>query len=323
MNIPRQSASAPALSVIVPVRDAEAALPRLCDSLYPFLDGLGRAYEVVFVEHGSRDRSATLLHQQHKLRPDVTRVLLGRGQSGEEAAILAGLGVCRGERAIILPTDLGLAPEAIAKLLARMDLGHDFVAGVRRWPGIPGWQARLTKAETWLRARLGGVRITDPDCGLSGYDRELIDLLTSDGAVPELVPALACRVARDPAEVEVEYVPTQAARSIGSWFEQAHRHLNLLLGPSRLPLRVFSVLAVGLALLALAIALLVALLGLLVAGDEALGLLLGLLLTSLVLFGLGIIGFYLDRLPGILHGKAGFPLIAHLRPKLKGEPSDD
>ncbi len=79
----------------------------------------------------------------------------------------------------------------------------------------------------------------------------------------------------------------------------------------------------GSALLALAIALLVTLLGLLVAGDEALGLLLGLLLTSLVLFGLGIIGFYLDRLPGILHGKAGFPLIAHLRPKLKGEPSDD
>ncbi|HEY3553907.1 MAG TPA: glycosyltransferase, partial [Casimicrobiaceae bacterium] len=66
----------PDLSVVIPVYNEEAALAALFARLYPALDSLGVAYEVIFVNDGSRDRSAALLKDQFLARPDVTRVIL-------------------------------------------------------------------------------------------------------------------------------------------------------------------------------------------------------------------------------------------------------
>ena len=65
---------APELSVVIPVYNEEEVLPALFARLYPALDALARDYEIVFVNDGSRDRSAALLGAQFELRPDVTRV---------------------------------------------------------------------------------------------------------------------------------------------------------------------------------------------------------------------------------------------------------
>ena len=67
---------APEVSVIVPVYNEEAGLPALFARLYPALDGLATRYEVVFVNDGSRDRSAALLREQWEKRPETTRVIL-------------------------------------------------------------------------------------------------------------------------------------------------------------------------------------------------------------------------------------------------------
>ena len=54
----------PELTVVIPVYNEEAGLAGLFARLYPALDALGRSYEIVFVNDGSRDRSAALLRQQ-------------------------------------------------------------------------------------------------------------------------------------------------------------------------------------------------------------------------------------------------------------------
>src|SRR4051812_20643383 len=64
------------LSVVIPVYNEEEGLPALFTRLYPALDALGIAYEVIFVNDGSRDRSAAILKDQYLARPDVTRVVL-------------------------------------------------------------------------------------------------------------------------------------------------------------------------------------------------------------------------------------------------------
>ena len=62
------------LSVIIPVYNEEAALPALFERLYPALDKLALPYEVIFVNDGSRDRSAAVLNSQFEARPDVTQI---------------------------------------------------------------------------------------------------------------------------------------------------------------------------------------------------------------------------------------------------------
>ena len=75
--------AAPTLSVVIPVFNEEAGLPALFERLYPALDALGIAYEVIFVNDGSRDRSAALLREQWERRRDVTRVVLFNANYGQ------------------------------------------------------------------------------------------------------------------------------------------------------------------------------------------------------------------------------------------------
>ena len=130
------------LSIVIPVYNEEAGLPALFARLYPALDALGLAYEVIFVNDGSRDRSAAILREQFARRPDVTRVVLLNGNFGQHLAIMAGFERCRGERVVTLDADLQNPPEEIGKLLAQMDQGHDYVGGVRRLRQDP-WLRRM------------------------------------------------------------------------------------------------------------------------------------------------------------------------------------
>ena len=123
--------AAPKVSVVIPVYNEEAVLPALFARLYPSLDALGASYEVIFVNDGSSDRSAALLRGQFEIRPDVTRVILFNGNFGQHLAIIAGFEASRGERVVTLDADLQNPPEEIAKLLAKMDEGYDYVGSVR------------------------------------------------------------------------------------------------------------------------------------------------------------------------------------------------
>src|SRR5438045_6680587 len=106
------------LSVVIPVYNEEAGLGSLFARLYPALDALGISYEVVFVNDGSRDRSAAMLREQFQKRPDVTRVVLFNGNFGQHMAIMAGFEYVRGQRVVTLDDDLQNPPEEIGKLLA-------------------------------------------------------------------------------------------------------------------------------------------------------------------------------------------------------------
>ena len=328
MNISPKTASVPTLSVILPLSDVESVLPALGDALYGYLDSLGRSYEVVFVGHGRGERAATLLHQQYRLRPDVTRVLLGRGLASAAAASLAGFVASKGQRIISLPANPGLVPEIVGQVVDLLDVGHDFVAAKRSPAALPGWRAWLARAERGLRARLGGIGISDPAYGIFGFSRDLLAVVTTQppGLQPELIPALAFRLARQPTEVELDLrkfsSPDRASRNgplqsppLVPRIERAFTYLNLWYGSTPWLLRAFTVLATGLALMALGAAVLVTLFTLLTASQDTFWLLSGLLFTGFTLFGLGLFGVYLDRLPAQWHGEPGFITSQHLRPK--------
>ena len=143
----------PQLSVVIPVYNEEGGLPALFGRLYPALDALGVGYEVIFVNDGSRDRSAALLREQWEARPDVTRVVLFNANYGQHLAIVAGFERCRGERIVTLDADLQNPPEEIGKLLAAMDAGHDYVGGVRRTREDSWWRRVASTAMNRLRER--------------------------------------------------------------------------------------------------------------------------------------------------------------------------
>ena len=120
------------LSVVIPVYNEEGNLPTLFARLYPVLDSLGRAYEIIFTNDGSADAPAELLADQHQRRPDVTRVIEFKANYGQHMAIMAAFERVRGDVIVTLDADLQNPPEEIPKLLEKTDAGYDCVGGVRQ-----------------------------------------------------------------------------------------------------------------------------------------------------------------------------------------------
>ncbi len=83
------------------------------------------------LDDGSHDRSAALLRQQYKLRPD-TRVVLFGTNAGQHMAIMAGFEACAARASSLWMPTCRTRPRKSPRLLAEMDQGHDYVGSIRR-----------------------------------------------------------------------------------------------------------------------------------------------------------------------------------------------
>src|SRR5882762_1664887 len=177
------------LSVVIPVYNEEQGLAALFARLYPALDALNVGYEVIFVNDGSRDRSAALLREQFARRPDVTRVVLLNGNFGQHLAIMAGFERTRGERVVTLDADLQNPPEEIARLLAKMDEGHDYVGSVRRARQDTAFRRSASRMMNALRERITRIRMTDQGCMLRAYSHDIVAAINQCEEVNTFIPA--------------------------------------------------------------------------------------------------------------------------------------
>jgi undecaprenyl-phosphate 4-deoxy-4-formamido-L-arabinose transferase len=292
--------STPQVSIVIPVYNEEAVLPALFARLYPALDALGVAYEIVFVNDGSRDRSAALLREQFQQRPDVTRVILFNGNFGQHMAILAGFERVRGQRIVTLDADLQNPPEEIGKLLAKMDEGHDYVGSIRRMRQDAAWRRWASKAMNRLRERITRIHMTDQGCMLRAYDRPIIDAIRASREVSTYIPALAYSFSHNPAEVEVEHEERHAGESKYSLYKLVRLNFDLVTGFSVLPLQLFSLFGIFVSLVSIAVYLIVIVQRLL-AGEGGIGVIwdrdiLEFFLIGVQLFGMGLIGEYVGRI---------------------------
>jgi undecaprenyl-phosphate 4-deoxy-4-formamido-L-arabinose transferase len=293
--------AAPQLSVVIPVYNEEAVLPALFARLYPALDALGVAYEVIFVNDGSRDRSAALLREQFQKRPDVTRVILFNGNFGQHMAILAAFERVRGQRVVTLDSDLQNPPEEIAKLLARMDEGHDYVGSIRRMRRDAAWRRWASKAMNRMRERITHIKMTDQGCMLRAYERPIIDAINSSREASTYIPALAYSFAHNPTEVEVEHEERHAGESKYSLYKLIRLNFDLVTGFSVLPLQIFSLFGIFISLVSLGVYVVVIIQRVLAGTYDGVWVIwdrdiLQFFLTGVVLFGLGLIGEYVGRI---------------------------
>jgi len=291
----------PVLSVVIPVYNEEAVLPALFARLYPALDALGVSYEIVFVNDGSRDRSAALLREQFQKRPDVTRVVLFNGNFGQHMAIMAGFEYVRGSRVVTLDADLQNPPEEIAKLLARMDEGHDYVGSIRMHRQDAAWRRWASRATNQLRERITHIRMTDQGCMLRAYDRPIVDAIRASREVSTFIPALAYSFAHNPTEVEVQHDERQAGESKYSLYKLIRLNFDLVTGFSVLPLQLFSLFGIFVSIVSVAVYVIVIAKRILAGEADSLWVIwdrdiLEFFLAGVTLFGLGLIGEYVGRI---------------------------
>ena len=308
----------PAVSVVIPVYNEEEVLQALFDRLYPVLDVSGETYEIIFVNDGSRDRSAQLLAAQFHLRPDVTRVVLFNGNFGQHMAIMAGFEHVRGAIAITLDADLQNPPEEIPRLVEAIRAGHDYVGTIRRQREDSTFRRIASRAMNGLRERITRIQMTDQGCMLRAYDRALIDTLNACHEVNTFIPALAYTFAASPTEIEVAHEERFAGESKYSVYKLIRLNFDLVTGFSIVPLQWFSIIGTLLSLFSGALFVLL-LVRRFVLGSEVEGVFtlfaLQFFLTGIMLFGIGLMGEYVGRIQQEVRNRPRYRISAVLEAK--------
>ncbi|MDE2305425.1 MAG: glycosyltransferase [Gammaproteobacteria bacterium] len=293
------SSRTPKLSVVIPVYNEEAVLPTLFARLYPALDALQIAYECVFVNDGSRDRSAALLRDQFSRRPRETRVVLFHANFGQHSAVMAGLAYARGEYIVTMDADLQNPPEELGRIVAKLDEGYDYVGTIRQQRQDVLWRRVLSRAINRLREWITPVRITDQGCMMRGYSRSVVHALNETREVNTFIPALASLYALRPVEIPIAHEERFAGASKYSLYSLIRLNFDLITGFSVVPLQLFSMIGMAISLLSALLVLYLALQRLFLGPQvEGVFTLFGILffLVGIALFGIGLLGEYVGRI---------------------------
>jgi len=290
----------PYISIVIPVHNEQEVLEELYARLTATLDKLGKTYEVILVNDGSTDRSASMLQELHRRRPDQFRVIEFNGNYGQHMAIMAGFERVRGEIIITMDADLQNPPEEIDKLVAAMEAGHDVINTYRQDRQDSWWRLQVSKWHNNIRAwMMPKLKMRDEGCMLRAYRRHIVDLMASTGESTTFIPALALTYASNPTEVGVMHAERSAGTSSYNFYKLIRYNFDLVTGFSVFPLQVFTMIGLFVSLCSFAFVVFL-LLRRLIIGPEVQGVFslfaIMFFLLGIVLFGLGIVGEYVGRI---------------------------
>jgi dolichol-phosphate mannosyltransferase len=288
----------PEISVVVPCYNEEVVLPETIRRLTATLEKLGRAYEIVCVDDGSRDGTPRVLADAHAADPRVRVVRMSRN-FGHQIAISAGLEYTRGAAVVLIDADLQDPPEVIAEMVAKWRQGVDVVYGTRRTR--EGETPFKTLTAKWFYRLIN--HLSEVDIPLDSGDFRLLDRRVVEAllAMPErdrFVRGMVSWVGFRQASLVYDRAPRKAGESKYTLKKMARFAIDGILSFSIAPLR--------LATVAGGVAFALALLGGLAAVGFGLAagrwmapwgwlLLAMLFLSSVQLLCLGIFGEYLGR----------------------------
>jgi dolichol-phosphate mannosyltransferase len=173
----------PAISVVVPVFNEEENMSILQSELRSALTGLD--YEIVFVDDGSVDRSVEKIGKT----PQV-RVLRFEKNTGQSAALYAGVTAARGETIVMIDADLQNDPADIPRLLAEISRGADLVCGYRAQRKDTIAKRLTSRIANFVRSRFTKDGVRDTGCTLKAMRRECVSALVPFKGMHRFIPAL-------------------------------------------------------------------------------------------------------------------------------------
>lgn len=179
----------PEISLVVPVYNEEDVLPRFREEPLRVLRELGRTFEIVFVNDGSRDRSAEILAELKSEIPEVRVIHLDRNH-GLTSALDAGFRHARGDILVSIDADLQNDPADIPLLLEAIE-DCDMVCGWRRDRQDPFIKRLSSKVGNGWRNWRMGDDIHDTCSPLKAFRREFVPHLPPFDGMHRWLPALA------------------------------------------------------------------------------------------------------------------------------------
>lgn len=207
----------PEISVLVPVLNEQDTVGLLSEQVATVLDGLGRRFEIVFVDDGSTDQTVEAIRTAHEKDGRVKLIRLRRN-FGKAAALSAGFDACRGAIVVTMDGDLQDDPEELPRFLECIEEGGlDLVSGWKKHRHDPVSKRYPSKLFNWVTRRLAQVELHDFNCGYKAYRREVLEQIALYGELHRYIPVLASRRGFQVGEIEVRHHPRRHGHSKYGW----------------------------------------------------------------------------------------------------------
>ena len=193
------------LSVIIPIYNEQDNLRALFAQLTAVLQPLGKSYEIIAIDDGSRDGSFDILRELHAQDGHIKAIRFRRN-FGQTAAFSAGFDMAQGEVVVTMDADLQNEPADIPMLLDKVAEGFDVVSGWRMQRKDPFLSRRLPSAiANWLISTVTGVHLHDYGCSLKAYRSEVVKSVQLYGELHRFIPALSSWMGVSVAEIPVRH----------------------------------------------------------------------------------------------------------------------
>ncbi len=178
------------VSVVIPVYNEAESLRELQHELAEGLEALGRAWEVIYVDDGSRDGSDRILAELAAAEPRI-KGLSFRRNFGKSAALATGFRLTRGEWVVTMDADLQDDPRELPRLAEALEGGYDLVSGWKQNRQDPLSKTLPSRLFNAVTSSVAGIKLHDFNCGFKLYRREVVEAIEVYGELHRFIPALA------------------------------------------------------------------------------------------------------------------------------------
>ena len=236
------------ISVVIPVYNEEANLSHLVERLRPVMQKMGKSYEIIFVDDGSRDNTLSIL-KSFLIYPEIRVVELTRNY-GQHAAIFSGFSVVRGDIVITLDADLQNPPEEIPNLVRVMEEGdYDVVGTIRKERKDSFFRTFPSRIINMIARKITKVNMSDWGCMLRAYRRNIVERMVSCHEHSTFIPALATYFSKKVTEIEVVHESRYGGESHYSLRKLINLQFDLVSSFSDFPLKLIMYAGIGMAFL--------------------------------------------------------------------------
>jgi len=202
------------VSIVVPLYNEQESVARLCAATHEALAGMARPYEIVLVDDGSSDDTVAVAAAIARNDPRVRLVVLARN-SGQTAAMAAGMAHARGQYLVTMDGDLQNDPRDIPLLVDTLEKeDYDLVAGWRMKRQDKLVTRKIpSRVANWLIGKITGIPIRDNGCSLKAYRASVMRHVPLYSEMHRFIPAMSSIAGARIVEVPVRHHARQFGQS--------------------------------------------------------------------------------------------------------------
>lgn len=285
------------MSIVLPAYNEEQMIEKTAGTIARLMENEDISYELVFVNDGSKDQTWERIKEASKKNSNIKGICFSRN-FGKEGAVFAGLANASGDCAAVMDCDLQHPPETLITMYRLWEQGYQVIEGVKASRGREGFLHKFF-AKTFYKiiSNATGVDMS------RASDFKLLDRAAVDEflKLPErnvFFRALSSWVGFKTTYVEFHVQEREAGESKWSMKSLFKYAINNITSFSAVPMQVVTFCGVIFFLFAIVLAvqsLYLYFSGRAVAGFTTVILLL-LIIGSILMFSLGVIGYYLSKI---------------------------